>query len=551
MYLWKFRIFAWQLLSFVLLISLLAFPVGVFAYDPNTSLGSANASFIGENDYDYSAYSVAGAGDVNGDGYDDFLISAYAYDAIWDDQDEGKTYLILGDATTSWGMDFDLANAAASFIGESTGDVSGHSVAGAGDVNSDGYDDFLIGAPGNPFGGDSPGKTYLILGNATIASWGKDFNLANAHASFIGENATDCSGWSVAGAGDVNGDGYDDFLIGAFQYDAVFDSDEGKTYLILGNATISSWGKNFNLADAHASFIGEGASDWSGCSVAGAGNVNGDGYDDFIIGAPMADKAGKTYLILGNATIASWGKDFDLADAHASFAGEDDYDASGRKVAGAGDVNGDGYDDFLIGAPEDSDYGDTVGQTYLILGNATISSWGKSLNLSAAHASFIGENLGDEAGHEVAGAGDINGDGYDDLLICAPYHSNGGKYAGKTYLILGKGSGWGMDFNLFAADASFIGENAWDRSGMSVAGAGDVDGDGVDDFLIGALYNSERGTETGQTYLVLGTLPPSLPGVPGVPTLSQWGTIGMAVIFACSLVWMTKKRLLSKTAIVQ
>jgi hypothetical protein len=108
-----------------------------------------------------------------------------------------------------------------------------------------------------------------------------------------------------------------------------------------------------------------------------------------------------------------------------------------------------------------------------------------------------------------------------------------------------------MDFNLSAADASFIGENAWDRSGMSVAGAGDFDGDGVDDFLIGAIYNSERGHETGQTYLILGTPPPSLPGVPGVPTLSQWGTIGMVVIFACSLVWMTKKRLLSKTAIVQ
>jgi hypothetical protein len=550
MYLWKFRRFTWLLFGCVLLVSLLAFTVSVFAFDPNTSLSNANASFLGEADKDWSGYSVAGAGDVNGDGYDDFLISAYGYDAIWDLDDEGKTYLILGDATTSWGMDFDLANADASFIGESTSDCSGSSVAGAGDVNGDGYDDFLIGAP--YYDATEPsdeGKTYLILGREA-ADWGMDVNLANADASFIGENATDWSGWSVAGAGDVNGDGYDDFLIGA-PGDPNRGDSPGKTYLILGNATISSWGKNFNLADAHASFIGEGASDWSGWSVAGAGNVNGDGYDDFLIGAPMANKTGKTYLILGNATISSWGKNLNLGDAHASFIGEDPYDASGRSVAGAGDVNGDGYDDFLIGAPEDSDYGDTVGQTYLILGNATISSWGKNLDLSAAQASFIGENVYDEAGHEVAGAGDVNGDGYDDFLICAPYHSNGGKYAGKAYLILGRTSGWAMDSPLSGADASFIGENAWDRSGMSVAGAGDVDGDGVDDFLIGAPYNSERGTETGQTYLILGTLPTSLPGVPGVPTLSQWGTIGMVVIFTFSLVWMTKKRLLSKTAIVQ
>jgi len=545
MYLRKFRKLTLLLFAFVVVVCLLAFPVGVFAYNPNTSLSDANASFIGENDDDYSGCSVAGAGDVNGDGYDDFLISAYGYNAVWDLYDEGKTYLILGDATTSWGMDFDLANADASFIGESTSDCSGWSVSGAGDVNGDGYDDFLIGAPYyDVIGQSDEGKTYLILGRQA-ADWGNDVNLANADASFIGENDSDWSGWSVAGAGDVNGDGYDDFLIGAPQHDAIEPSDEGKTYLILGRQA-ADWGNDVNLANAYASFTGENAGDWSGTSVAGAGDVNSDGYGDFLIGAPGnsegGNSAGQTYLILGKAS--GWAKDSSLSGADASFIGENAYDASGRSVAGAGDVNGDGYNDFLIGAPEDSDYGDTVGQAYLILGNATISSWGKDFNVAGAHASFIGEDLYNEAGHQVAGAGDVNGDGYDDFLIGSPYHSNGGNFAGKTYLILGKGSGWGMHFNLSAADASFIGENAWDRSSWPVAGAGDVNGDGVDDFLIGSMFNGEGGTNAGQTYLILGTRPPA--PAQAVPTLSQWGAIGMGTLFAVALGWTVRRRFAAK-----
>ncbi len=398
-----------------------------------------------------------------------------------------------------YSMDTDLSNADASFIGEDADDNSGISVAGAGDVNGDGYDDVLIGAYLDDDGGNDAGQTYLILGNAT--GWAMDIDLSNVDASFIGEDGGDWSGRSVAGVGDVNGDGYDDILIGAWGDDDG-GSGAGQTYLILGKA--SGWAMDADLANADASFIGEDASDRSGYSVAGADDVNGDGYDDILIGAYYDEDggtyAGQTYLILGKAT--GWVMDTSLSNADASFIGEDADDRSGYSVASAGDVNGDGYDDILIGAYYDEEGGSGAGQTYLILGNAT--GWAMDIDLANADASFIGEDANGESGRSVAGAGDVNGDGYDDILIGAYYDDEGAMRAGQTFLILGKATGWAMDIDLANADASFISDMINDYSGWSVAGADDVNGDGYDDILIGAYGDDDGGLSAGQTYLILG-----------------------------------------------
>jgi len=174
---------------------------------------------------------VAGAGDVNNDGYDDILIGAYGNDD-GPGINAGKTYLIFGDETNQISMDISLTDADASFKGEAENDYSGYSVAGAGDVNNDGYDDILIGAYGNDDGGSGAGKTYLIFGDETDQI-SMDISLTAANALFIGENEDDQSGISVARASDVNNDGYDDILIGAIRNDDG-GSSAGKTYLMFG-----------------------------------------------------------------------------------------------------------------------------------------------------------------------------------------------------------------------------------------------------------------------------------------------------------------------------
>ncbi len=459
-------------------------------------LSTADASFIGEDASDYSGVSVSNVGDVNGDGYDDFAIGAY-----YDDDggaNAGQTYLILGQAS-GWAMDTDLSAADASFIGEDAGDRSGSPVSGVGDVNGDGYDDFVIVAQGDGDGGANAGQTYLILGQAS--GWSMDTDLSAADASFIGEDTDDYSGTSVSGTGDVNGDGYDDFIIGAYA-DEDGGATAGQTYLILGQA--SGWAMDTDLSAVDASFIGEDNDDYSGTSVSGTGDVNGDGYDDFIIGA-YADEdggsfAGQTYLILGQDS--GWAMDTDLSVADASFWGEDSNDFSGESASGVGDVNGDGYDDFVIGARGDEEGGGAnAGQTYLILGQN--SGWAMDTDLSVADASFIGEDASDYSGTSVSGTGDVNGDGYDDFIIGAYADEDGGATAGQTYLILGQASGWAMDTDLSAVDASFWGEDANDRSGESVSGAGDVNGDGFDDFIIAARGDGDGGAAAGQTYLIL------------------------------------------------
>ena len=475
------------------------FQFSVGQRDVNTSLSEANASFIGENSGDLSGISVAGVGDVNNDGFDDILIGA-TQNSEWETY-AGQTYLIFGRPTTDWQMDLSLFEANASFIGEHISDYSGVSVAGAGDVNNDSYDDILVGAPYDEDGGIFAGQTYLILGRPT-ADWQMDQNLSEANASFIGENSGDRSGYSVAGAGDVNNDGYDDILIGAyFNYDG--GDYAGQTYLILGGPT-ATWQMDQSLSEANASFIGENSGDYSGYSVAGAGDVNNDGYDDILIGA-YENYAGQTYLILGGPT-ATWQMDQSLSEANASFIGEDGGDYSGYSVAGAGDVNNDGYEDILIGAYLDEDGGIDAGQTYLILGRPT-TDWQMDQSLSEANASFIGEDSGDESGYSVAGAGDVNNDSYDDILIGAYREDDGGINAGQTYLILGRSdTQWRMDIDLSEASTSFIGEDSGDYSGYSVAGAGDVNNDGYEDILIGAYNDEDGGAYAGQTYLILGEI---------------------------------------------
>ena len=188
------------------------------------------------------------------------------------------------------------------------------------------------------------------------------------------------------------------------------------------------------------------------------------------------------YVIFGKAS--GWARNVSLGStAGASFVGDDAFDLAGYSVAGVGDVNGDGVGDILVGAWGDSDVLPGAGSVYLIFGKPAGQPWPQDAALSTVSIALHGSLGYESAGVAVARAGDVNGDGYGDFLVGANGAHNG---AGKTYLIFGKASGWMSQDLVTVAAAIFMGEAQEDSSGTSLAGGGDINGDGHDDFLIGA-----------------------------------------------------------------
>lgn len=297
-----------------------------------------------------------------------------------------------------------------------------------------------------------------------------------------GDQADAQFGYCVASAGDVNGDGYDDVIIGADGYDNG-QTDEGRAFVYLGSASglsaTSSWTAESDQSLAHF-----------GYSVAPAGDVNGDGYDDVIIGAwgydNGEDDEGRAYLYLGSSTglsvTPSWTVESDQVSA-----------LLGASVAAAGDVNGDGFDDVIIGVRDYNGDGGGEGRACLYLGSSsalsTIPSW--AVEGGQADAQF---------GSCVASAGDVNGDGFDDIIVGARGYDNGETDEGRVCLYLGSLSGPSTTPSWIAE-----GNQAHAQFGSSVAAAGDVNGDGFGDVVIGAHWFEDGEWEEGRAYLYLGS----------------------------------------------
>ena len=438
--------------------------------------------------------------------------------------------------------------------GIDAGDQSGFSVSSARDVNGDGYDDLIIGAwRADPNGDSGAGETYVIYGGASAPGTEGvlDLGALDGTNGFIltGIDANDNSGFSVSSAGDVNGDGYNDLIIGARLADPNGDIEAGETYIVYGGASAPGTDGVLDLSalDGTNGFIlnGIGIDEQSGRSVSSAGDVNGDGYDDLIIGAYRADSfTGKTYVVYGGASAPGTNGELDLSSLNGTngfiLTGIDRSDQSGRSVSSAGDVNGDGYDDLIIGARSaDPNGGSNVGETYIVYGGANAPGTDGVLDLSALDGTngFIlnGIDEFDQSGSSVSSAGDVNGDGYDDLIIGAfRADPNGDSGAGETYIVYGGASapGQGGRFNLSMLDGmngfTLTGIDAGDNSGYSVSSAGDVNGDGYDDLIIGARFADPNGDSSGETYVVYGGA--NAPGTGGVLNLSDLdGTNGFII----------------------
>jgi hypothetical protein len=313
----------------------------------------------------------------------------------------------------------------------------------------------------------------------------------SAAVEYAGIADEDYAGLHVGPAGDVNGDGHDDLLVGSWSDDA--DYQAGAAYLVLGSAAPASASLSTALV-----YTGEYMEDYASV-VGAAGDVNGDGYDDFLVGAENNDNAGEAagaaYLVLGGATPAS--ATLTSALAYTGEAG----DHAGLSVSSAGDVDDDGYDDFLVGGPYSSVGATGGGVAFLVLGGSAPGS----TDLSSA-LRYGAENSNDRVGASVSGAGDTDGDGYDDFVVGAFFNSDGARYAGAAYLVLGDATPASASLS---SAFEYTGESGSDYAGLCVSGAGDVNGDGYHDFLVGALGNNDSATDAGAAYLVLGRVSPA------------------------------------------
>lgn len=425
----------------------------------------------GDTNGEQLGFAVGTAGDVNGDGFSDVIIGV-PRDTYTYTEPVGAAYVYHGSAgglsnsaSPDWVISGNLTQ---------KGSLLGYAVSTAGDINNDGYDDVIVGARDYKVGEKGAyGAAFVFYGShhiglATTPGW-----------SLISEQKDSALGVAVSTAGDVNNDTYADVVIGASGYPT-----GGLAYVFLGagDGLTVTRGLTLTINQSNAQF---------GFAVSHAGDVNNDGYADIIIGAPGYDIPGT--LDVG-AAFVYYGAADGISTTYTALFGNQNGSRFGAAVAGAGDVNNDDYADIIVGAQYYSYTVTNEGAAFVYLGSPTGV-------LTVPQRMLVGGQLAALFGASVGAAGDVNKDGYADVVIGASRYTNDQKDEGAAFVYLGSPSG-------VSARPVWRGEG--DKSetlfGFAVGTAGDIDGDKYVDLIVGAPdYKTQEQNKRGRVFVYLGT----------------------------------------------
>ena len=448
---------------------------GVF---PTVAMGSATLDALGAR--------LSNGGDINGDGLSDFVASNPSHSG-----GSGRAWIYLG-------TPFALSNAPSSFshfatVSGGADDALGESVALA-DLDGDGYSDVVLGVPESNSSSPPSGRVLVFWGSPIMT--GGAWPTAAAGVTIVGTFPTEQCGTAVANLGDLNGDGVDDLGFGCPWYDPgqPIPGLRGRTQVFFGRSR-AAWAAVTDADDATSSWGGLGQDTRTGVAVAGAGDVNGDLYDDFVIGSPeYLGDYGRVCLVLGGASLPALAN-FSYCDRT--------YDGVAGQGAGAwlggGDHDGDGYSEILVGAPASNS-----GRGYLAVIRGGPTPWASGTVAVRLQYYVFGDVVTEEAGAWGALA-DLDGDGVQDLL--APtmgYDGPGGGDQGRVSIFYGPSTGHAGWQTPDDGAARILGEAGGDAFGSTVTGLVDFNGDGAEDVIVGAPWSDLGASAGGALYFVPG-----------------------------------------------